>query len=140
MITDEYENPIKFEEKPLNKFSVEFPKEFDIAPWVVQKINKPFYVNGNWGNIQIDFIDLIKPSTSLSLFKIIELIKKNTNLDVPLFEFKIKTFNSSGDVIELWVIEVKEVTHINFGGLNYNDDQPTKPFLILKPFNCILEK
>lgn len=43
----------------------------------VQKINKPKFSDGKWENIKIEFIDPIAPSTSQSLFKIVEFLKTN---------------------------------------------------------------
>ena len=31
-----------------NRFKIEFPKEFNITEWSVQKSNKPKFTNGKW--------------------------------------------------------------------------------------------
>ena len=60
--------PFKFELKFANRFLVEFPEEFNIDSWCIQKISKPKFTDGKWENIRIEFIDIVSPSTSKNLF------------------------------------------------------------------------
>ncbi len=127
-----------YEPKTNNRFLVEFPEQYNIPSWVIQKINKPKFTNGEWENIRVEFIDLIKPSTSQSLFKIISFLKTNKNDNSTLFEINIKMLDSIGVEVEKWTIYVEKVLTINFGDLNYGDNQIQELYLIIKPLDCVL--
>lgn len=128
----------QYEPKRNSRFLVEFPEQFNIQQWSIQKINKPKFSEGKWENIKIEFIDPIAPSTSQSLFKIVEFLKTNVNDSKTLFDVKIKSLDSTGVEVEEWVVNVEKVLTINFGELDYGDDKIQQPYLILKPLNCIL--
>jgi len=129
----------QFQPKRNDRFLVEFPKQFNIESWTVQKINKPKYTNGGWEDIKIVFIDPIGPSTSQSLFGIVNFLKTNDNNDKKLFDVKIKSLDPTGVEVEEWVVGVEKVLTINFGELDYGDDNIQQPYLILKPLNCVLK-
>lgn len=126
-----------YEPKKNNRFLVEFPEQFDIKYWVVKKINNPKYTNGEWENIKIEFNDPIDPSTSKGLYSIINFLKINYGNDNKIFEIKIKLLDPIGDEVEVWVISGAILT-INFGELDYSDNNILQPYLIFKPLNCIL--
>jgi len=128
----------QYEPKRNNRFLVEFPEQFNVQQWVVQKINKPKFSDGKWENIKIEFIDPIVPSTSQSLFKIVEFLKTNVNDSKTLFNIKIKSLDPTGVEVEEWVVNVEKVLTINFGELDYGDVKIQQPYLILKPLYCIL--
>jgi hypothetical protein len=129
----------QYEPKRNNRFLVEFPEQFNIELWAVQKINKPKFTDGKWEDIKIEFIDPIGPSTSQSLFGIVNFLKTNNSNDKKLFDVKIKSLDPTGVEVEEWVVEVEKVLTINFGELDYADDKIQQPYLILKPLNCILK-
>ena len=91
------------------------------------------------GNIKIEFINPIGPSTSQSLFEIVEFLKTNVNDCKTLFSIKITSLDPTGVEVEEWVVNIEKVLTINFGELDYGDNDILKPFLILKPLNCILK-
>ena len=128
----------QYEPKRNNRFLVEFPEQFNVHQLSIQKINKPKFTDGKWENIKVEFIDLIAPSTSQSLFKIVEFLKINVNDSKILFNIKIKSLDPTGVGVEEWVIDVEKVLTINFGELDYGDDKIQQPYLILKPLNCVL--
>ena len=128
----------QYEPKRNNRFLVELPEQFNVQQWSIQKINKPKFTDGKWENIKIEFIDPIAPSTSQSLFKIVEFLKTNVNDSKTLFSIKIKSLDPTGVEIEEWVVNVEKVLTINFGELDYGDDKMQQPYLILKPLDCIL--
>lgn len=131
--------PVRFESKRNNRFLVNFPKEFNLESWAVQKINKPKFTDEKWEDIKIEFIDPIVPSTSQSLFEIINFLKTNKNDNEILFEIKIISLDPTGIEIEEWIIYVGKVLTINFGELSYSDNGIQQPYLILKPLKCILK-
>ena len=130
--------PMQYEVKRNDRFSVEFPEQFNIQSWSVQKINKPKFTDGKWENIRVDFIDSIVPSTSQCLFDVVNFIKTNNSDNKNLFEVRIKSLDPTGEVVEEWLICVENVLTINFGELDYGNHEFQKPFLILKPLNCVL--
>lgn len=127
-----------YEPKRSSRFLVEFPERFDIQSCSIQKINKPKFTDGKYENIRVDFIDPIGPSTSQRLFEMVNFLKTNKSDNKKLFEVKIKSLDPTGLEIEEWVVFVEKVLTINFGELDYSDDEIQKPFLILKPFDCVL--
>jgi len=128
-----------YEPKRNNRFLVEFPEQFNIESWVVQKINKPKYTNGVWEDIKIEFIDPIGPSTSQSLFGIVNFLKTNNSNDKKLFDVKIKSLDPTNIEVEEWIINVEKILTINFGDFNCNDNEIQQPYLVLKPLNCVLK-
>jgi len=128
----------QYEPKRNSRFLVEFPEQFNVQQWSIQKINKPKFSDGKWENIKVEFIDPIAPSTSQSLFKVVEFLKTNVNDSKTLFSIKIKSLDPTGVEVEEWVINVEKVLTIDFGELDYGDDKIQQPYLILKPLNCIL--
>jgi hypothetical protein len=129
----------QYELKTNNRFLVEFPSRFNVQQLTVQKINKPKFTDGKWENIKIEFIDPIVPSTSQSLFKIVEFLKTDVNNSKTLFVFRIKALDAIGVEIEEWVVDVEKVLTINFGEFDYSDDKIQQPHIILKPLNCVLK-
>jgi len=129
----------QYELKTNNRFLVEFPSRFNVQQLTVQKINKPKFTDGKWENIKIEFIDPIAPSTSQSLFKIVEFLKTDVNNSKTLFVFRIKALDAMGLEIEEWVVDVEKVLTINFGEFDYGDDRIQQPYIILKPLNCVLK-
>jgi len=129
----------QYEPKTNNRFLVEFPEQFNVHQLTVQKINKPKFTDGKWENIKIEFIDPIVPSTSQSLFKIVEFLKTDVNNSKTLFVFRIKALDAIGVEIEEWVVDVEKVLTINFGEFDYSDDKIQQPHIILKPLNCVLK-
>lgn len=121
--------PLTFEPKASNRFLVEFPEEFNIDSWCVRKISKPKFANGEWENIRIEFIDIISPSTSQTLFN---------SLNSCDFPIKIITLDPIGNSVEEWVIQVEKILTIDFGELDYTNEEIQKIFLLVKPINCIL--
>ena len=121
--------PFEFEIKVTNRYLVEFPKEFNIDSWCIQKISKPKFTDGKWENIRMEFIDIISPSISKTLFN---------NLNKCDFQIKIISLDQTMKSIEEWVIQVEKILTVDFGELNYNNQEIQKIFLIVKPVNCIL--
>jgi hypothetical protein len=132
------DKPLNYVPKKNNRYLVEFPKEFKIESWTVKKINNPKYTNNTWEDIKVEFIDLTSPSTSQGLYRLFEFLTNNKNNEV-LFDIKIQLVDAIGVVIEQWIISVEKVLTINFGDLDYSDDGMIQPYLILKPFNCVLD-
>lgn len=106
--------PVTIPQEPKfkHRFVVEF-EDFDMESYVVESITKPVYHVGYWGDIKIEFVDPIGPSTSKILFKLIHPEPKEG------FKIYIKSLDPTGVVVETWKVEVKRIKTINFGDLSY---------------------
>jgi hypothetical protein len=138
-IQDKNDKFTYYEPKFCNRYLVEFPEQFQFVQWSVRTVNKPKYTNGEWENIKVEFSDPIGPSTSQSLYRVVEyLINKKNSGDNSMFDIKIQSLDPTGVVIEEWIINIKEILTINFGDLDYQNSDILKPYLIIKPRYCKL--
>lgn len=123
-------NQMQYEPKMKNRFLVEFPEQFKIESWMVQKINKPKFTNSQWQDIKIEFVDAVAPSTSQALFKVIEN-------EAP-FVFNIKILDPTGIEVEEWVVHVKRILTVDFGELDYAITEVQRVSMTVRPHNCVL--
>jgi hypothetical protein len=129
--------PIQYEPKRKNRFIVEFPKEFELEPWLVNNIDRPKYVNYKWEEMEVTFKDPICNSSSEALFKLIKFVETFKDHQVsPLFLFYITMLDPTGVAVEKWEIAVEELISINFGDLDYGSDECQEPKMIIKPAYC----
>ena len=126
----------EYEPKRNNRFLIEFPEVLPIESWMVHSIERPKYVNYIWEDIEIVFIDTINKSTSEALFKFIEYAEKHKESQSPLLVIYISMLDSTGVAVEKWEIGVKDLISIDFGFLDYGNDNIVKPKMILKPLYC----
>lgn len=121
----------KFNLKKENRFLVEFPFEFNISSWLVDKVDLPHKSEGIWNDISIYFIDPIEINTTKILY---DLLQKN----VSNFRIKISDLNGKSDPFNFWEINVDTIRSVNFGQVNYESDQIRKIVLKLKVIDCKL--
>lgn len=147
--------PMEQEPKRKNRFVVEFPNEFEIKSYLVQKINGSKVISVNkeikdedgfpsnivtsykWDNFTIELIDVIKPSTSQAVMNMVKHCNDKLG-DTIKFTFHISILNPIGDEIEKWAIQVKELKEVNFGDLDYEIGEIKKIKVILVPAECTL--
>ena len=137
--------PTTIEPKMNNRFIVEFPKDIGIEKWVVSKIFRPEYdfKKSKWGDIHIEFLDPICPSTSQKLFDLIpkdDILKRFINFFKckPIFTFEVTSLDPIGVVVEKWVIEVSKIKTINFGYGEYGSNEVQRLSMVIKPYSCKL--
>lgn len=134
--------PSKIDIKRDNRFIVEFPKEFGIESYFIQGTTKPMWINGEWQNIQIEFIDPIGPSMSVAIVSLMEFFKKNKpgffSKKRSLFSINIKALDPTGVEVEKWTIGIEKLISVDFGSYHYGNDDIQKISLILKPSDCTL--
>lgn len=155
MITN---NRFDFEMKREYNYEVTFPEPFvDLDSKFITKCSKPKFVNGKWNEMEIEFLDPIGPSTSLSLYKLINKFKINKKFNIlnllkkskPLFWFNIYALDPTDVKVENWLISVKDITYIDFGNYDNSNNLSTKERcdvtfknlkvrMIIKPLNCML--
>ena len=151
--------PVPYEPKRKNRFILRFPSSLGINEWYVTstarpsaKINSteiPFlntstYVAGRftWDAIKVQFKDPIGPSASQALMEWFRLhaesvtgrmgyaagYKKNVILEM---------LDPTGVVVEKWILEGCFITDLNFGDLNYSQDELATIDCTLRMDRCI---
>lgn len=134
--------PKEFEPKRDNRFVVEFPESFEIAPWIIQSITMPKLTNDKWENIELSMMDPIGPSASKSTIKLIDFCKKNKpgffKKNKNLFTISISLLDATGVGVEKWTIDIKELISVDFGNLDYREATLKTVKIILKPGDCRL--
>lgn len=124
----------QYEPKRKNTFMVIFPDSFEIESWKINNLKGPVYNMKirKWEEITIEFKDPVGPSTSKSLYKIIEQ-------GIDEISFTIEMLNPTGIVVEKWKI-LGFIDKINFDELNYSIDDSLKPTMTVQPTSCVLIK
>jgi hypothetical protein len=135
MYTKDKDYHASFEPKTAYRFLVEFPEELNIKSWAVQKINKPKFVNNQWDVIRIEFIDTINESVIHGLYKLVEKIKCSNDSET-LLTIYINSLDPTGNVIESIEVSTSKITIIDFGDLDYANDDIQKPIIEFFPDNC----
>ena len=120
------------------RFVLEFPKEFGIDSFAVQKVNRPKLINYEWQDFEIYLLDIIEPSTSKSIAKMIDYCKDAKNTREILFSFSILTLDARGIKLNTWKIDVAELVDVDFGTCDYEVDDFQIIKVTLKPLNCTL--
>ena len=124
-----------FEPKRKNRFVVEFPESFKLAPYFVQEVQRPKYiVDKGWSNIVIKFVDTVTQPISEGFFDLIQ-----NKLVENSFEIVIKLLDPVGDVIEKWIIGNCKIILLDFGDISYKEEDIIMPTLTIKPKYCYLE-
>ena len=128
----------EFEPKKNNLFFVLFPESFGIQKWVVRYVTRPAYdfESQKWGDMELNFIDPIEPSTTKCLFDLIKDFKGKKGK--PLFKFNIQSLDPVGTVVEEWEIGVKKVLGVDFGYSCYEDGEVQSITMALRPCRCKL--
>ena len=151
--------PVPFEPKRKNRFILRFPSSLGINEWYVTSTSRPkakintteipflntsTYVAGRftWEEISVQFKDPIGPSASQALMEWFRLhaesvtgrmgyaagYKKNVELEM---------LDPTGVVVEKWILEGCFLTSLNFGDLNYSQDELATIDAELRMDRCI---
>jgi hypothetical protein len=151
--------PTPYEPKRKNRFIVRFDSSLGINEWYVTSTSRPSakikdveipflntstYVAGRftWDAIKVQFKDPIGPSASQALMEWFRLhaesvtgrmgyaagYKKNVILEM---------LDPTGVVVEKWILEGCFITDLNFGDLNYSQDELATIDCTLRMDRCI---
>jgi hypothetical protein len=151
--------PVPYEPKRKNRFILRFPSSLGINEWYVTSTSRPSakitateipflntstYVAGRftWEEIKVTFKDPIGPSASQALMEWFRLhaesvtgrmgyaagYKKNVELEM---------LDPTGVVVEKWILEGCFLTNLNFGDLNYSQDELATIDASLRMDRCI---
>lgn len=110
--------------KQNQRFLLNFPKEFGIPNYTVSSVTKPqiseiktyfgLKTKINFSDLIVKLYDPILNSNSGKLFKIL-----NTN---EKFDVTLEELNPMNEVVESWIYKDCSFKTINFGTLNYSDN------------------
>ena len=123
--------PLIYEPIRNNRFVVKFPSEIGIQSWTVDSISTPNIINGKWNNTNVNIMNLISENTPI---RVLDNLLKNKNFDVT-FEF----LDPTGVSIQKWIINIKKVISIDFGGLiEYGNDKINIISIVMETKKCNL--
>jgi len=108
-------------------------------------INVQRYVKGRsvWSALQMTLHDPIVPSAAQSVMEWVRLHHESVTGRDGYTDFYKKdlTFNvlgPVGDKVEEWILKGTQITEVNFGDMNWDEDQPMNITLTVQPDYCIL--
>ncbi|MFA5068069.1 MAG: hypothetical protein WC466_08575 [Candidatus Izemoplasmatales bacterium] len=152
--------PVEQEPKRKNRFVLEFPTELGIASFLVQTSGKPSmeinsteipYMNTStwvagrfkWSTIDIEFIDVIGPSTTQ---KIMEWVRLHAESATGRMGYAIgykknivmKALDPTGVEVEKWTLIGCTITNAAFDDNDYSSDDITKVKVTIQPDRCLL--
>ena len=128
----------QLEPKLNHRYSVEFPEDFKIPPYVINSVTLPKLKNPTeWDVLTFTLYDFISPSTSQSVMDIVR--KMNADFDKgKIYELSINSLDPVGHVIEKWTIKFSKFKTVDFGHYTYIDDKIKTITIKIKPIHCIL--
>jgi hypothetical protein len=123
--------PNQFEPMRQNRYLVELPIQFEIPSYFITEANRPIFNTQTrcWESFQIKIITPISPSITERLL--------NIQNNYTYFTFQIKMLDPTGVVVEHWGIDVESYL-IDYGNLNYNEDNILCATITINPSNCYL--
>lgn len=146
-----------FEMKREFRYMITFPESINLDSRFITRCSKPKFVNGKWLELELEFLDPVGPSTSQRLYELVLKFKNNRkfkllsflNKNKSLFSFEISALDPTGIEVEKWIIDVEDVTSIDFGDYDYVHNlyksdifnlefKNLKPRMVIKPLNCRL--
>lgn len=133
--------PIDYEPKKDCRFKIILPENYEIEEWICKSIELPSYsfLNNSWNPIKITFMDLIGPSTSQKLGRILDDYKKSEKI-IEEKTITIVILDPVGAEISEWLIKFDKIIEIGFGNsFDYSSDDIMKPYMVIQPSDCILK-
>jgi len=152
--------PIEQEPKRKNRFVLEFPTELGIESYLVQTSGKPSleiaateipymntstWVSGRykWGTLDVEFIDVIGPSTTQ---KIMEWIRLHAESATGRMGYAIgykknlvlKALDPTGVEVEKWTLIGCLITSASFDDYDYSAEEIAKVKITIQPDRCLL--
>ena len=151
--------PIPYEPKRQNRFILRFPSSLGINEWFVESAKRPSikiasteiqflntstYVAGrfNWDEISVKFRDPIGPSAAQALMEWVRLHAESVTGRMGYAagykkDIELEMLDPTGVVVEKWIIQGCFLTSLNFGDLNYSQDELATIDASLRMDRCI---
>jgi hypothetical protein len=152
--------PVEQEPKRRNRFVLEFPTELGIESYLVQTSGKPKITIGNteipfmntstwvagrykWEPIDIEFIDVIGPSTTQ---KVIEWVRLHAESATGKMGYAVgykknlvlKALDPVGVEVEKWTLIGCFITSAEFDSYDYSSEDLIKVKISVQPDRCLL--
>lgn len=151
--------PIPYEPKRKNRFILRFPSTLGINEWYVFSTSRPSakikdveipflntstYVAGrfNWEPIKVQFKDPIGPSAAQALMEWFRLHAESVTGRMGYAagykkDVELEMLDPTGVVVEKWILVGCFMTDLNFGDLNYSQDELATIDVNLRMDRCI---
>lgn len=152
-------SPIEQEPKRKNRFYLEFPTELGFESYLVQMAGKPKieiaatempYMNTSqfvagrykWGTIDIEFIDVIGPSTTQKVMEWVRLHAESATGKMGYAvgykkNLVLKALDPVGVDVEKWTLVGCQITNADFDGFDYGSDDVMKCKITIQPDRCL---
>ena len=152
--------PIEQEPKRKNRFYLEFPTELGFESYLVQTSGKPkitinsvpieymntkTFVAGKffWETIDIEFIDVIGPSTTQKVMEWVRLHAESATGKMGYAvgykkNLVLKAVDGVGEEVEKWTMVGCFITSADFDSADYGSDDIVKCKITVQPDRCLL--
>lgn len=152
--------PVPYEPKKKNRFILRFPSSLGINEWFVISTSRPkvtineveipflntsTYVAGrfNWESIDVTFKDPIGPSAAQALMEWVRLHAESVTGRMGYAagykkDIELEMLDPTGVVVEKWILQGTFLTNVDFGSLEYSDDEIADISVTLRMDRCIL--
>jgi hypothetical protein len=152
--------PFPYEPKKKNRFILRFPSSLGINEWFVISTSRPkvtineveipflntsTYVAGrfNWESIDVTFKDPIGPSAAQALMEWVRLHAESVTGRMGYAagykkDIELEMLDPTGVVVEKWILQGTFLTNVDFGSLEYSDDEIADISATLRMDRCIL--
>ena len=152
--------PVPYEPKKKNRFILRFPSSLGINEWFVISTSRPkvtineveipflntsTYVAGrfNWESVDVTFKDPIGPSAAQALMEWVRLHAESVTGRMGYAagykkDIELEMLDPTGVVVEKWILQGTFLTNVDFGSLEYSDDEIADISATLRMDRCIL--
>jgi hypothetical protein len=152
--------PIPYEPKRQNRFILRFPSSLGINEWFVESTARPHiqiaateipflntstYVAGrfNWQALNVTFRDPIGPSAAQALMEWVRLHAESVTGRMGYAagykkDIDLEMLDSTGVVVEKWILYGTFLTDVNFNTLAYNQDGLATITASMRMDRCVL--
>ena len=155
-----YKAPISYEPKRKNRFVLRFPSDLGIQEWTVESAKRPSITQNpveipflntstwvlgryTWDDMNVTFRDMIGPSTSQALMEWVRLHSESVTGRQGYAagykrDIELAMLDPTGAVVQKWILKGCFLTNVDFGDLNYGQDDIATISATLRPDYCIL--
>lgn len=136
---------VPYEPKKENRFILTLPEDFDLKEWTVRSVELPSYnMFSGWNPMEIRFVDPVGPSTSQKLWNLflastgtkdasVHGLEKLVDSLQNGFTVKIQLIDPTGHVVSVWILTGCRILEIDFGNLDYAEDNVITCGVKIKP-------
>jgi len=152
--------PVPYEPKKQNRFILRFPSSLGINEWFVITASRPKIAIGEveipflntstwvagrftWDAIDVTFKDPIGPSAAQALMEWVRLHAESVTGRMGYAagykkDIELEMLDPTGVVVEKWILQGTFLTNVDFGSLEYSDDEIADISATLRMDRCIL--